>query len=76
MKDCKGHSCASVDGEHSVSCRYEYALARLGLTDSQQMRVLFWDNHDALEWNDETDSYVVPDPIHQGPANSTNNLPA
>ncbi|MFM1691751.1 hypothetical protein [Aeromonas salmonicida] len=61
MKDCKGQGCTSVEGEHSVACLYEYALARLGLTDTPEMRVLFWDAKDALVWIDETDSYVVPD---------------
>lgn len=74
MKDCKGQDCATVDGEHSVACRYEYALARLGLTDTPQMRVLFWDANDALEWKEETDSYVVPAAIRQHDSDcSTNN---
>lgn len=46
--------------EHSVACLYEYALARLGLTDSEDLRVLFWDAHYALEWDAKTDWYIVP----------------
>jgi hypothetical protein len=46
--------------EHSVACLYEYALSRLGLTDSDALRVLFWDANDALAWDAKTDSYSVP----------------
>lgn len=42
--------------------RYEYALARLGLTDSPPLRVIFWDALDALEWDTATDRYVTPHP--------------
>jgi len=74
MKDCKGHDCTTVDGEHSVACRYEYALARLGLTDTPEMRVLFWDASDALLWDEKTDRYITPDPIGQHDSDcSTNN---
>lgn len=47
--------------QHSVTCLYEYALARLGLDDTPQMRVLFWDVHEALEWDEAKDWYNVPD---------------
>jgi len=63
MKDCKGQDCAAVDGEHSVACLYEYALARLGLNDTPEMRVIFWDAKDALVWDEGTDSYVTPPPL-------------
>lgn len=43
---------------HSVGCLYEYALARLGLTDTPEMRALFWDQHDALEWDEAADWYM------------------
>lgn len=46
--------------QHSVPCLYEYALARLNLQDRDDLRVLFWDAHYALEWNDGTDAYIVP----------------
>lgn len=46
--------------EHSTACLYGYALARLGLTDTPQMRVLFWDAQEALEWDEKTDRYVTP----------------
>lgn len=49
--------------EHSVSCLYQYALARLGLVDTPQLRALFWDAHDALVWEVESDSYRIPE-IH------------
>lgn len=65
MKDCKGQDCAAVDGEHSVACLYEYALARLSLTDTPEMRVLFWDSKDALVWDEVTDSYVTPPPLNE-----------
>lgn len=74
MKDCKGQDCAAVDGQHSVACLYEYALARLGLTDTPEMRVLFWDAKDALQWDEETDRYITPAPIGQHDSDcSTNN---
>lgn len=63
MKDCKEQDCAAVDGEHSVACLYGYALARLGLNDTPEMRVLFWDAKDALVWDEGTDSYVTPPPL-------------
>lgn len=46
---------------HSTACLYQYALARLGLTDSVQLRVLFWDAANTLDWDEKTDWYVVPD---------------
>lgn len=49
--------------EHSVPCLYQYALARLGLVDTPQLRALFWDAHDALVWEVESDSYLIPE-IH------------
>ncbi|WP_246610383.1 Gp49 family protein [Comamonas fluminis] len=45
---------------HSVECLYHYALARLGLEDSAAMRVIFWDAHEALDWDEKTDRYKVP----------------
>lgn len=63
MKDCKGQDCTPVEGEHSVACLYEHALARLGLTDTPEMRALFWDAKDALVWDEGTDSYVTPPPL-------------
>lgn len=63
MKDCKGQDCTSVEGEHSVACLYEHAIARLGLTDTPEMRVIFWDAKDALAWDEGTDSYVTPPPL-------------
>ena len=63
MKDRKGQDCTSVEGEHSVACLYEYALARLGLTDTPEMRVIFWDAKDALVRDEGTDSYVTPPPL-------------
>lgn len=49
-----------TEQKHSVPCLYEYALSRLGLTDSETLRVLFWDANDALEWDAKTDWYIVP----------------
>ncbi|MGU3628114.1 hypothetical protein [Comamonas sp. C24C] len=46
--------------EHSTACLYGYALARLGLTDAPQMRVLFWDAQEALKWDEKTDRYISP----------------
>lgn len=63
MKDRKGQDCTSVEGEHSVACLYECALARLGLTDTPEMRVIFWDAKDALVRDEGTDSYVTPPPL-------------
>lgn len=48
------------DVQHSVDCLYEYALARLGLTDTDELRVLFWDANNALKWDEKTDWYEVP----------------
>ena len=54
-------ACGNADKhEHSVACLYEYALARLGLEDSESLRVIFWDAHDALEWDEKADWYLVP----------------
>ena len=50
---------AQGDG-HSTACLYQYALARLGIADSKEMRVIFWDAHEALKWDDKTDSYLPP----------------
>lgn len=58
---CKGANCgATGDQPHSVECLYEYALARLGLADTDALRVLFWDAHNALVWNEKADCYEVP----------------
>lgn len=45
---------------HSTACLYQYALARLNLADSKEMRVIFWDANEALKWNPNTDSYLIP----------------
>ena len=45
---------------HSVSCLYKHTLARLGLDDTPEMRVLFWDAHEALEWDEAKDWYIAP----------------
>lgn len=50
---------AHVSG-HSVECLYHYALARLGLRDSDDLRVIFWDAHEALHWDEKTDRHQVP----------------
>lgn len=52
-------SCAQSSG-HSVECLYEYALARLNLSDTPEMRVLFWDAHEALTWDSATDHWIQP----------------
>ncbi len=49
------------DEKHSVGCLYEYALARLGLSDSPDLRVIFWDAHDSIVWDEATDWYVLPE---------------
>lgn len=46
--------------DHSVQCLYHYALARLGLKDSDELRVIFWDAHDALLWDEKTDRHQMP----------------
>lgn len=52
-------SCAQSSG-HSVECLYEYALSRLNLSDTPEMRVLFWDAHEALTWDAATDHWIQP----------------
>ena len=54
---------ASVNNNKSTRDLYEYALARLGLPDTPEMRVLFWDERNDLEWDKQTDSYIVPLPL-------------
>lgn len=49
-----------LKAQHSTACLYGYALARLGLTDTPQMRILFWDAHGALQWDEKTDQYITP----------------
>lgn len=49
-----------LKAQHSTACLYGYALSSLGLTDTPQMRVLFWDAHEALEWDENTDRYITP----------------
>lgn len=58
--ECNKESNNNEHGGHSVACLYEYALARLGLKDSDDLRVIFWDCHEALQWDDKTDSYITP----------------
>lgn len=52
--------CAQSSSGHSVECLYEYALARLNLSDTPEMRVLFWDAHEALTWDANTDHWIQP----------------
>lgn len=61
---------SSLNNNKSTRDLYEYALARLGLPDTPEMRVLFWDERNDLEWDEETDSYIVPPslPCHAGKA--------
>ncbi len=46
--------------EHSIECLYNYALSRLGLTDSPSLRIMFLDAHDSLEWSSTSDTYIIP----------------
>lgn len=50
----------SSSREHSVECLYTYALSRLSLEDTDTLRVLFWDMNNVLEWDSNTDHYIVP----------------
>lgn len=52
---------AGQTGGHTVECLYGYTLARLGLTDTPEMRVLFWDAIGVLEWDDQKDQYITPE---------------
>ena len=57
----RAHAAPAAQGDgHSTACLYQYALARLGIADSKEMRVIFWDAHEALKWDDKTDSYLPP----------------
>lgn len=47
-------------GQHSVACRYQYTLSRLGLEDTEDLRILFWDACNALEWPAGEDAYTTP----------------
>lgn len=42
MTQANQNNTPSTNG-HSIPCLYEYTLARLGLQDTPDMRVLFWD---------------------------------
>ncbi|WP_162241821.1 MurR/RpiR family transcriptional regulator [Pseudorhodoferax sp. Leaf267] len=44
--------------QHSSACLYHNALLRLGLADSPELRVLFWDQRGQLDWHG--DSYITP----------------
>lgn len=52
--------CPEPENKHTVSELYQYALARLGLKDAPDLRVLFWDAHNKLEWDDERDTLITP----------------
>lgn len=45
---------------HSVECLYKFTIAALGLTDTRDLRVIFFDAHDALQWDEGKDRYIVP----------------
>lgn len=55
------------NSKHSIHCLYQYNLARLGLHDTPDMRVLFWDAHDALEWHTDIDLHIVPEFVKDPP---------
>lgn len=60
MTQANQNNTPSTNG-HSIPCLYEYTLARLGLQDTPDMRVLFWDAYDVLEWDITKDLHVVPE---------------
>lgn len=45
-------------GMHSLSCRYRFLCAHLGLEDLPELRVMFWSEYGGLVW--EGDSYEIP----------------
>lgn len=54
-------NCKPAEKAHSIDCLYGYALARLQLKDSRALRILFWDAHDKLEWDDARDGPKTPE---------------
>lgn len=44
---------------HTIDCLYEHELAVLGLTDTPDLRVMYWSNANALQW--VNDKPKVPD---------------
>ena len=60
MTQANQNNTPSTNG-HSIPCLYKYTLARLGLQDTPDMRVLFWDAYDVLEWDITKDLHVVPE---------------
>lgn len=43
---------------HSVECQYHHELAITGLKDREDLRVMYWGNHNALQWG--RDKIKVP----------------
>lgn len=66
MTQANQNNTPSTNG-HSIPCLYEYTLARLGLQDTPDMRVLFWDAYDVLEWDITKDLHVVPELSEDAP---------
>lgn len=50
-----------TNDDHPIECLYEFTLASLGLIDTPDMRVLFWDMHGKLEWEEGKERYKVPE---------------
>ena len=67
---------SSLNNNKPTRDLYEYALARLGLPDTLEMRVLFWDERNDLEWDEQTDSYIVPLPLPPSSSSVNGNTPA
>ena len=50
--------CLKTIHGHSVECQYYHELAVTGLKDREDLRVVYWSSHDALQW--EGDKIKVP----------------